>query len=97
MKQFIGLLALVALSSPVAAAEVGARHTWGRTSTRITHGRSVTRSHTAGGYVESSHGGTHTGGYRRVEAGSFGSRTRESYNFNSHSTSGFSESSVFSR
>lgn len=97
MKQFIGILALLALSSPVAAAEVGARHTWGHSTTNIHSGRSVTRSHTAGGYVETSHGSTGGSGFRRAEAGVFSSNTRESYRFNGTSSSGFSETSVFSR
>jgi hypothetical protein len=101
MKTFFLILATVALSTPAVSAEVGVRHTHGHTTSNILNGRSVTRSNSQGSFAEVSGGGSagHNGGsgYRRVEVGSYGSRTRESYDFNSRTNTTFSENSTFSR
>ena len=109
MKAFFLLVASAALVAPVAAAEVGVRHTWGHTTSRVTNGRSVTRSQSQGAYIEQSFGGAGGGrqvgttqsgggsGYVRLEGGSYSSRTRERFNFSSESNGGFSETSTFSR
>ena len=101
MKAIFLLCASAVLASPVVGAEVGVRHTHGHTTSNTYNGRSVTRSHSQGSFAEVSGGGSagHNGGsgYRRVEAGSYGSRTRESFDFNSRTTSTFTESSTFSR
>ena len=101
MKALFLILASAALVAPVGAAEVGVRHTWGHTTSNVHSGRSVTRSHSHGSFDETSIGG---GGYPgagsgfiRHESGSYSSRTREGYRFNSQTTSGFSESTTFSR
>ena len=101
MRAFFLILASAALVAPAGAAEVGVRHTWGHTTSNVTNGRSVTRSQSQGSFAEISGGGAggHGGGsgFGRVETGSYSSRTRESFGFNSHTTSGFSESTTFSR
>ena len=109
MKAFFLLVASAALVAPVAAAEVGVRHTWGNTTSHVTNGRSVTRSQSQGAYIEQSFGGaggsdvrgaSESGGgsgYVRLEGGSYSSRTRERFNFSSESNRGFSETSTFSR
>jgi len=101
MRAFFLILASAALVAPVAAAEIGVRHTTGHTTSTVSGGRSTTHSFTNGSYAEVSRGGSggHGGGsgFTRVETGNFGSRTNESFNFGSHSTSNFSESSTFSR
>ena len=109
MKAFFLLLASAALVAPATAAEVGVRHTWGNTTSRVTNGRSVTRSQSQGAFVERSFGGAGGGrqlgstesgggsGYVRGEVGTYSSRTRERFGFSSESNTGFSETSTFSR
>ena len=101
MKAIFLSCASALLASPVAAAEVGVRHTHGHTTSNTYNGRSVTRSQSQGSFAEVSGGGSggHGGGstYRRAERGSYSSRTRESFDFNSRTTSTFTESSTFSR
>lgn len=101
MKAFFLILASAALVAPVGAAEVGVRHTWGHTTSNVHNGRSVTRSQSQGQFDETSigGGGVHGAGsgFIRREHGSYSNRTRESYDFNSRTTSGFSESTTFSR
>jgi len=109
MLRILSILSLVALAAPVSAAQVGVRHSWGNTTSHVTGGRSYTESESRGAYAERSWGGGGGGhaaggahseggsGYVRSEVGSFNSRTEESYGFNSTSTSGFSETSSFSR
>lgn len=101
MKAFFLIAASALLAAPVSAAEVGVRHTWGHTTSNVTNGHSVTRSQSHGSFAEVSGGGSgaHTGGsgFIRSESGSYSTRTRESFNFNSRTNTGFSESSTFSR
>ena len=101
MLRILSILSLVALAAPVGAAEVGVRHTWGHSTNRTFGGRSVTRSESQGAFAERSWGGSGGhgggGGYVRGEVGTTHSRTRESFGFDGSSTTGFSESSVFSR
>ena len=111
MKRILFLLSAsaVALAAPAGAAEVGVRHSWGNTTSSVHNGRSVTRSQSQGAFAERSFGASGGGrdigsttsgggsGYVRGEVGSYSSRTRESFDFSSHSTTGFSESSTFSR
>ena len=109
MLRILSILSLVALAAPVGAAEVGVRHTWGHSTSRTFGGRSVTRSESHGAFAERSWGGSGGGrevgttesgggsGYVRGEVGSYSSRTRESFGFDGSSTTGFSESSTFSR
>ena len=109
MKQLLYVLAAAALAAPVSAAEVGVRHTWGHSTTNTHSGRSITRSESHGAYIERSWGrsgggrnigSTESGGgsgYIRGEIGGFSTSSRESFGFNGTSTSGFSETSTFSR
>jgi len=97
MKPFLLLLASTLLAAPVTAAEIGSRHTWGHSTTHVRDGRSVSRSSSVGAYAEHSSG--HSGGadFRRSEVGAFASSNRERYDFTSNSSSGFSETTTFSR
>ena len=105
MRAIFLILASAALVAPVSAAEVGVRHSWGNTTSRVTNGSSRTVTQSQGSFVERSggiSGGTSgsSGGastFDRLSAGSSTSRTRESFGFNSVTTSGFSETSSFSR
>ena len=101
MKQFLLIIASAVLVAPVSAAEIGVRHTWGHSTTNIHGGRSVTRSESQGRYHETSRGRATGHGnrsrYSRTESGTFGANTVESYNFGGQTTTGFSETSTFSR
>jgi len=105
MKAFFLLLASAALIAPVTAAEVGVRHTWGNTTSRVINGSSRTVTQSQGAFVERTSGisGGRSGNrggasaFDRLATGSNSSRTRESFGFSSTSTTGFSETSSFSR
>ena len=105
MKTFLLLLASAALVAPATAAEVGVRHSWGNTTSQVTNGSSRTVSQSQGSFIERTRGisggtsGSRSGAsaFDRLATGSNSSRTRESFGFSSTTTSGFSETSSFSR
>lgn len=95
------ILAALLIAAPASAAEVGVRHTWGHSSSQVHGGRSTTRTHEFGNYTEQSSGRVRADGKRtnftREASGGFRADTTETFQFGSQSTSGFSETSSFSR
>ncbi len=92
MVRILSLLAILS-AAPVSAGEIGVRSTWGHSTTNITNGRSITRG--------TSH--SSTSDVRRGILGETTSRTttdtsfRDSYDFTGTQSTGFTETSIFSR
>lgn len=93
MTKILVSLAILATVSPVSAGEIGVRSSWGRSSTHMTHGRSITTGESRTTSTESHRGILGENSTRTRST----SRFTDSYNFTGSQEGGFTETSIFSR
>lgn len=92
MLRILSILAILS-AAPVSAGEIGVRHSWGHSTTNITNGRSITR-----GTEHTTRTDRHSGLLGSTETVTRSDISfRESNDFTGTRTSGFSETSIFSR